>query len=136
MVSCLKLGAVRGTGPVTLDVMTKTKVYPIRLFFTSLGAGILLLLSICYYLEDFSSQKIFEIMFWVGGLLLVAGVTIFLPYNPYMGSTLAITTQLRHNSKGQRLESSDRDTRERSVRGMSIAAPGIIMIGVSYFFSA
>ena len=109
-------------------------MYPIRLFFTSLGVGILLLLSICYYLEDFSSQKIFEIMFWVGGLLFVAGGSIFFPYNPYQGQSLAITTQLRHNSKGHGLERSDRDTTDRFVRGMSIAAPGIIMMGVSYFF--
>ena len=95
----------------------------------------MLLLSICYYLEDFSSQKIFEIMFWVGGLLLVAGGSIFFPYNPYQGQTLAITTQLRHNSKGQRLERSDRKTTDRFVRGMLIAAPGIIMMGVSYFLA-
>jgi len=96
----------------------------------------LLLLSICYYLEDFSSQKIFEIMFWVGGLLLVAGGSIFFPYNPYQGQTLAITTQLRHNSKGQGLERSDRETTNRFIRGMLIAAPGIIMMGASYFYSA
>ncbi len=69
-------------------------------------------------------------MFWVGGLLLIAGGSIFFPYNPYQGQTLAITTQLRQNSKGQGLERSDRDTTERFVRGMSIAAPGIIMMGI------
>ena len=95
----------------------------------------MLLLSICYYLEDFSSQKIFEIMFWVGGLLLIAGGNIFFPYNPYQGQTLASTTQLRHNSKGQGLERSDRDTTDRFIIGMSIAAPGIIMMGVSYFLA-
>lgn len=93
----------------------------------------MLLLSICYYLEDFSTQNINSIMFWVGGLLLIAGGSIFFPYNPYQGQSLAITTQLRHNSKGQGLERSDRDTTDRFVRGMSIAAPGIIMMGVSYF---
>jgi len=110
-------------------------MYPIRLFFTSLGVGILLLLIICYYLDDFSSQTIFEYMFWVGGLVFVAGGSIFFPYNPYQGQTLAITTQLRHNSKGQGLERSDRDTTDRFVRGMLIAAPGIIMMGVSYFLA-
>ena len=116
--------------------MTKTKVHPIRLFFTSLGAGILLLLSICYYLENFSSQKIFEYMFWVGALILVVGGSFFALNNPYQGASMAITTQLRHNSTGQGLKRSDNDRTERFVRGMLIAAPGIIMVGVSYFFSA
>ncbi len=115
-------------------VMNKTKMNPVQLFFTSLGAGILLLLGICFYLEDFSSQIIFEYMFWVGGLLFVAGGILFFPYNPYQGQTLAITTQLRRNPKGKGLERSDRETTDRFVRGMLIATPGIIMIAVSYFF--
>ncbi len=114
-------------------VMTKTKVHPIGRFFTSLGVGILLLLSICYYLEDFSPRKIAEVMFWAGGLLLVAGGSIFFPYNPYAGQTLASTTQLRKNPNGKGPERSDRETTERFIRGMSIAAPGIVMMGVSYF---
>lgn len=114
----------------------KLKAHAIRLFFASLGAGLLLLLGICYYLEDFSFHKVLEIMFWVGALLLVWGGSVFYPYNPYQGQTLAITTQLRHNPKGQGLERSDKETTERFIRGMSIAAPGIIMMVVSYFFSS
>ncbi len=115
--------------------MAKTKMHPIRLFLISLGAGILALLGICFYLGDFSSQTIFEFMFWIGGVLLVVGGSVFYPYNPYAGQTLAITTQLRHNANRQGLERSDIETTDRFVSGMSIAAPGIIMIGVAFFFS-
>jgi len=75
-------------------------------------------------------------MFWVGALVLVVGGIILSSNNPNWGATLAITTQLRHNSKGQGLKRSDSDTTERYVRGMSIAAPGIIMMGVSFFVLA
>jgi len=117
--------------------MTRNKVlYSIRLFSTSLGAGILLVLTICYYFGDLSSPKIFEYRFGVGALILVVGGIFFTLNNPYQGASIAITTQLRHNSKGQGLKRSDSDTTERYVTGMSIAAPGIIMMGISFFVLA
>lgn len=69
-------------------------------------------------------------MFWAGALVLVVGGVILSSNNPNWGASMAITTQLRHNSKGQE---SDRDATKGFVRGMLIAAPGIVMIGVSYF---
>jgi len=117
--------------------MTRNKVlYPIRIFFTSLGAGLLLLLIACYCLNDFSSQAIFESMFWVGALLLVAGAIFFVWINPHLGASIAIATQLRYDSNGKWMKRSDRNTREGYVRGVLIAIPGIIMIGISYFVLA
>jgi len=113
--------------------MTKTKLYSIRLFLISLGAGLLLLLGICYYFGDFSYPKIFEYMFWVGALLLVVGGATLSLNNPYKGASMAITTQLRKNPKGQ--ESSG-DVMAGFARGVLIATPGIIMMGVSYFVLA
>jgi len=108
-----------------------TVLYSIRLFLTSLGAGILLVLTICYYFDDFSSPKIFEYMFWVGALKFIVGGTMLSLNNPYKGASMAITTQLRHNSKGQ--ESSGH-VMEGFARGVLIATPGIIMMGVSFFW--
>ena len=117
--------------------MTRNKVlYSVRLFLTSLGASLLLVLTISYYFGDFSSPKIFEYMFWVGALILVAGGIFFTVNNPYQGASMAITTQLRHNAKREGLKRSNSDTTERYVTGMSIAAPGIIMMGVSFFVLA
>ena len=113
-----------------------TVLYSIRLFLTSLGAGLLLLLGICYFFGDFSSPKIFEYMFWVGALVLVVGGIILSNNNPNYGASMAITTQLRHNSKSEGLKRSNSDTRERYIRGVSIVAPGIIMMGVSFFVLA
>ena len=93
----------------------------------------MLVLAICYYFDDFSSPKIFEYMFWVGGLILIVGGIILSSNNPYWGASMAITTQLRHHSKGQE---TDRNTTEGFVRGILIAAPGIIMMVVSYFVIA
>lgn len=114
--------------------MTKNKVlHSIRLFFTSLGVGLLLVLTICYYFDDFSSPKIFEYMSWVGALIFIVGGIMLSPNNPYRGASMAITTQLRRNSKGQE---SGGDVMEGFARGVLIATPGIIMMGVSYFVLA
>ena len=116
--------------------MAKKVLYSIRLFLTSLVAGLLLVLAICYYFGDFSSPKIFEYMSWVGLLMLFVGGSYFAMNNPYLGASMAITTQLRHNPKGQESRQNDRDATEGYVRGVLIAAPGIIMVGVSYFVLA
>jgi hypothetical protein len=117
--------------------MSKNKVlYSIRLFSTSLVAGLLLVLAICYYIGDFSSPKIFEYMSWVGILILFVGASYFAMNNPYLGASMAITTQLRHNSKGQESRRNDRDATEGYVKGAFIAASGIIMIAISYFVLA
>ena len=72
-------------------------------------------------------------MFWVGALVLGVGGIIASSNNPNWGASMAITTQLRRNPKGQE---SDRDAMKGFVRGVLIAAPGIIMMGVSFFVLA
>ena len=111
--------------------MTRNKVlYAIRLFFSSLGAGLLLLLAICYYFDDFSAPKIFEYMSWVGALIFIVGGTMLSLNNPYKGASMVITTQLRHNPKGQEASG---DVMAGFARGVLIATAGIIMVAVSYF---
>lgn len=75
-------------------------------------------------------------MSWVGALIVIVGGIVLSSNNPYWGASMAITTQLRHNAKGQESEGNDRDSMEGFVRGMLIAAPGIIMIGVSFIVLA
>ena len=96
----------------------------------------MLLLIICYLLDDFSYQAIFETMFWVGASIIVVGGAFFGSNNPYMGASMAITTQLRTNPNGQESSRSNSDTTEMYVRGILIAIPGIIMAGTSYFVLA
>ena len=111
----------------------------LKLFFISATLCVALVVMACMFWTDFKILEVANIMFWVGALTVVIGGGFFISiHNKYHGQSVAIMTTLKHHVPDDEhsLKAKEKRKSRRIVNGLAVAAPGVILIILSWMIFA
>ncbi len=119
--------------------MSKGTLSPLKLFLVSTAASVVMLVIACALWTDFKILEIANVMFWIGALIAVIGSGFFISvYNKYHGQSVAIMTTLKHYVPDDEhsIKLKEKQKSRRIANGLAVAAPGILMIIISWVIFA
>ena len=119
--------------------MSKGTLSPLKLFLVSTAASVVMLVAACALWTDFKILEIANVMFWIGALIAVIGSGFFISvYNKYHGQSVAIMTTLKHYVPDDEhsITLKEKQKSRRIANGLAVAAPGILMIIISWVIFA
>ncbi len=115
------------------------KLSPLKLFVMSATLSVALVVMVCLFWTGFKVLEVANIMFWIGALTVVIGGGFFISvYNKYHGQSVAIMTTLKHYVPDDEhsIIIKEKQRSRRIVNGLAVAAPGILLIILSWLIFA
>ncbi len=110
-----------------------------KLFLISTTLSVAVVVIACMFWTEFEILEVANIMFWVGALTIVIGGGFFISiHNKYHGQSVAIMTTLKHHvpEDEHTLKIKEKRNSRRIVSGLAVAAPGVMLIIISWLIFA